>query len=196
MRENKTMKIVLASASERRKEIFGLTGLEFTVKESGAEEHMNAGVPPRRLARMLSRQKAAAVAAQEKNAIVIAADTFTIINGLYLGKARDQAEARAMLRKLNGKKHLVITGYTVTDSSTGRSISGFSETKVYFRRLGRQEIDSYIRTGEPIGKAGAYAIQGLGAVLVRKIEGDFFNVVGLPLSALMNTLKKFGIRAI
>ena len=196
MRENKTMKIVLASASERRKEIFGLTGLEFTVKESGVGEHMNAGVPPRRLARMLSRQKAAAVAAQEKNAIVIAADTFTIINGLYLGKARDQAEARAMLRKLNGKKHLVITGYTVTDSSTGRSISGFSETRVYFRRLGRQEIDSYIRTGEPIGKAGAYAIQGLGAVLVRKIEGDFFNVVGLPLSALMNTLKKFGIRAI
>ena len=187
---------MLASASERRKEIFGLTGLEFTVKESGVEEHMNAGVPPRRLARMLSRQKAAAVAAQEKNAIVIAADTFTIINGFYLGKARDQAEARAMLRKLNGKKHLVITGYTVTDSSTGRSISGFSETRVYFRRLGRQEIDSYIRTGEPIGKAGAYAIQGLGAVLVRKIEGDFFNVVGLPLSALMNTLKKFGIRAI
>ena len=172
----------------------GLTGLEFSIEESGVEEEMRAGMPHRRLARLLSRQKAAAVAAKEKDAIIIAADTFIIINGRYLGKAHDQAEARAMLRALSGRPHLVITGYTVMDSSNGRRISGSSETKVYFRRLGKDEMDSYVKTGEPVGKAGAYAIQGLGAALVRKIEGDFFNVVGLPLSALLMTLKKFGIR--
>ncbi|MDA8172804.1 MAG: Maf family protein [Nitrospiraceae bacterium] len=189
-------KIILASASERRREILGLTGLEFSIEESGVEEEMRAGMPHRRLARLLSRQKAAAVAAKEKDAIIIAADTFIIINGRYLGKAHDQAEARAMLRALSGRPHLVITGYTVMDSSNGRRISGSSETKVYFRRLGKEEIDSYIKTGEPIGKAGAYAIQGLGAALVKKIEGDFFNVVGLPLGALLMTLKKFGIRTL
>ena len=189
-------KIILASASERRREILGLTGLKFSVEESGIEEEMRAGMPPRRLARLLSRQKAAAVASREKDAIIIAADTFVIINGRYLGKAHDRAEARAMLRALNGRQHLVITGYTVMDSSDGRRISGSSGTKVYFRRLGKEEIDSYVKTGEPIGKAGAYAIQGLGAALVRKIEGDFYNVVGLPLSALVMTLKRFGIRAL
>lgn len=187
-------KIVLASASERRKEILALTGLRFSTAESGIEERMSPGMPPRRLARRLSSQKAAAVAAREKNAIIIAADTFIIIKGRYLGKARDDAEAGAMLRALSGRQHLVITGYTVIDSESGRRISGSSETKVHFRRLSKEEIGSYVRTGEPIGKAGAYAIQGLGAALVRKIEGDFFNVVGLPLSALLVTLKKFGIR--
>ncbi len=214
MRNNKNKniktKIILASASERRRDILGLTGLQFTVEESGVEEVMSECVPPRRLARLLSRQKAETVAAREKekekekgkekekkkggNALVIAADTFISINGRYLGKAQDQAEASAMLRALSGRAHLVVTGYTVIDSSSGKRISGSSETKVYFRRLHKEEIESYVKTGEPIGKAGAYAIQGLGAALVRKIEGDFFNVVGLPLSALIMTLNKFGIR--
>ncbi|MDA8087801.1 MAG: Maf family protein [Nitrospiraceae bacterium] len=202
--KNIKTKIILASASERRRDILGLTGLQFTVEESGVEEVMSECVPPRRLARLLSRQKAEAVAAREKekkkkkkkggNALVIAADTFISINGRYLGKAQDQAEASAMLRALSGRAHLVVTGYTVIDSSSGKRISGSSETKVYFRRLHKEEIESYVKTGEPIGKAGAYAIQGLGAALVRKIEGDFFNVVGLPLSALIMTLNKFGIR--
>ena len=174
----------------------GLTALEFSVRESGVEEKMRESIRPQRLARLLAGQKAAAVAAKEKDAIIIAADTFISINGRYLGKAYDQAEAGAMLRVLSGKQHLVVTGYAVMDSSNGRRISGFSETKVYFRRLGKEDIDSYVKTGEPIGKAGAYAIQGLGAALVRKIEGDFYNVVGLPLSALVMTLKKFGIRAL
>ncbi len=189
-------KIILASASERRREILGLTGLRFSVMESGVEERMREDVPPHRLARLLSRHKAEAVAAKEKNAIVIAADTFISAGGRYLGKAHDEARARSMLRMLSGRPHLVVTGYTVIDSANWRRVSGHSETKVYFRRLGRQEIDAYVRTGEPIGKAGAYAIQGLGAALVRKIEGDFFNVVGLPLSGLLLTLKKFGIRVL
>ncbi len=188
--------IILASASERRREILGLTGLRFTVRESGVEERMREDVPPHRLARMLSRQKAEAVAAEEKNAIVIAADTFISINGRYLGKARDRAEARAMLRMLSGRPHLVVTGYTVIDSASGRRVSGHSETRVYFRRLAQREIDAYVRTGEPIGKAGAYAIQGLGAALVNRIEGDFFNVVGLPLCGLLPVLRKFGMRVL
>ena len=195
---HKKAKIILASASQRRKEILGLTGLEFRVEESGVEEVMRESVPAGRLARLLSRQKAEAVAQREKerggNAIVIAADTFISFNGRYLGKANDRAEASQMLRMLSGRRHLVVTGYTVMDSSSGRRESGSIETKVHFRRLGPGEIDSYVKTGEPIGKAGAYAIQGMGAALVKKIEGDFFNVVGLPLSALVITLKKLGIR--
>ncbi|MDA8174762.1 MAG: Maf family protein [Nitrospiraceae bacterium] len=193
--QNRGKKIILASASERRKEILGLTGLRFSVEESGVEETMHAGMPPQRLARLLSRQKATAVAERRKgkDALIIAADTFIVIDGRYIGKANDAAEARAMLRALSGRRHIVVTGYSVMDCLTGKLISAACETKVWFRRLDHGEIEGYIKTGEPIGKAGAYAIQGLGSIFVRKMEGDFFNVVGLPLGQLATTLKKFGV---
>ena len=108
-------------------------------------------------------------------------------------KPRDEKEAGKMLRILNGKAHSVITGFTILDTGSGRKLSRAVETKVYFKKLGNEEIKDYVRSGEPLDKAGAYAVQGLGAVLIEKIEGDFFNVMGLPLCALTEGLKKFGV---
>lgn len=185
--------IVLASSSPRRKEILAITGLSFTVCESDYEEDLGLSLTPRALARFLSRKKAEAVAAKFVNAIIIAADTFIIHRGNLLGKPRSKTDAQRMLASLGGTCHSVITGYTVADTEKGRILSRSVETKVHFRNLLAREIADYVRSGEPMGKAGAYAIQGLGAVLVEKIEGDFFNVMGLPLCSLAKNLKTFGI---
>jgi septum formation protein len=187
-------KIVLASASPRRAEILKSAGLKFSVDAGVYEEDMSMGLPPHRLARFLSREKAAAVAAKHTDALVIAADTFIVFRGALLGKPHTEEEARRMLALLSGKTHSVITGYTIMDTACGRRVSGSAETKVTFKRLSVEEIDAYVASGEPLDKAGAYAIQGLGAVIVRKVEGDYLNVVGLPLSALAEDLKKLGVR--
>jgi septum formation protein len=186
-------KILLASASPRRKEILQLSGLKFFVDPAEYEEDMDLDLKPHQLARFLSSEKARSAAQKHSNALVIAADTFIVFREHLLGKPHTPREAVRMLRLLNGRKHSVITGFTVLDSETGKKLSRSVETGVYFRKITEQEIRSYVRTGEPLDKAGAYAIQGLGAVLVKKIEGDFFNVVGLPLSSLMEVLKKFGV---
>ena len=186
-------RIILASASPRRKEILSRTGLRFRVEESGYDEDLKSAMRPRDLALFLSRQKARSVADRRRNAIIIAADTFIVFKGKVLGKPHTDAEAMRMLTELNGRVHTVITGYTVMDTDTGKEISRYAETKVYFRQLTREEIESYVDSGEPLDKAGGYAIQGLGAALVRKIEGDFYNVVGLPLNMLVESLKKFGV---
>ena len=186
-------RIILASASPRRKEILSRTGLRFRVEESGYDEDLKSAMRPRDLALFLSRQKARSVADRRRNAIIIAADTFIVFRRKVLGKPHTDAEAMRMLTELNGRVHTVITGYTVMDADTGKEISRYAETKVYFRQLTREEIESYVDSGEPLDKAGGYAIQGLGAALVRKIEGDFYNVVGLPLNMLVESLKKFGV---
>ncbi|MBI5664301.1 MAG: septum formation inhibitor Maf [Nitrospirae bacterium] len=186
-------KIVLASASPRRKEILGITGLKFTVCVSDYEEDLDLPLKPRELARLLSSKKAEAVAHKYKNAIIIAADTFIAYKDRLLGKPHTGKEAESMLRLLNGKAHAVITGFTILDTGSGKKLSRSVETKVYFKRLSLEEIRAYVRSKEPLDKAGAYAIQGLGAVFVEKIEGDFFNVVGLPLCALAEGLKRFGV---
>lgn len=187
-------KIILASASPRRKEILEITGLRFTVCESGYEEDLTMSKEPLTLARFLSRKKAEDVVQKYSDAVVIAADTFIVYKDKLLGKPSAPDDARRMLRMLSGKVHSVITGYTVFDSRSNKKISRSVETKVYFKKLTQDEINAYVRSGEPLDKAGAYAIQGLGAVFIEKIEGDFFNVVGLPISALTESLKKFGIK--
>ncbi len=186
-------RIILASSSPRRKELLRLAGLKFEVDPGDYEEKMDLDMPPHRLARFLSRKKAEAVAARYKDAIVIAADTFILFRGRLMGKPRTEEDAKGMLETLNGKTHSVITGFTVIDTLNRRRLSRSVETRVSFKRLTAAEIESYIRTEEPLGKAGAYAIQGLGAVIVKKIEGDYFNVVGLPLSSFADALKKFGV---
>lgn len=148
---------------------------------------------PRDLARFLSFKKAEAIATMHKNAVIIAADTFIVFQDRLLGKPHTEKEAKKMLAMLNGRTHSVITGFTVLDSDSAKKVSRSVETKVYFKKLTIKEINAYVRTGEPLDKAGAYAIQGLGSAFIKKIEGDFLNVVGLPLSALCRTLKKFGI---
>ena len=185
--------IILASASPRRKEILEKTGLKFKVDASDYEEEIDYSLRPHELARFLSREKAKAIVNKYTNALIIAADTFIVFKGKILGKPHTEEEAKRMLKMLNNNTHSVITGFTIIDTNDNKKLSGSVETKVYFKKLTIKEIESYIKSKEPLDKAGAYAIQGLGAVIVKKIEGDYFNVMGLPLSALMESLKKFGI---
>lgn len=191
---HKRSMIILASASPRRREILAMTGLDFRVDAGDYEEVMDLPMEPHELARFLSRKKAESVAAKYRNALIIAADTFLLFEGRLLGKPRDERDARKMLTRLNGRSHSVITGFTVVDTGKRKSLSESVETKVWFRRLTAKEISSYVASGEPLDKAGAYGIQGLGALLVEKIEGDYFNVMGLPIGALAQALKEFGIR--
>ncbi len=173
--------------------MLALTGLTFIVESSNYEEILVPGVNPRLLARRLSSKKAKAVAKKYGNALIIAADTFIVFRDILLGKPSSEREAMRMLGILNGRSHSVITGFTIIDTVTGKSVSKSVETKVWFRKLTKQELASYVRTGEPLDKAGAYAIQGRGSLIVEKIEGDYFNVIGLPLGSLVEALKKFGI---
>lgn len=193
LRGNMHKTIILASASPRRKELLKLTRLKFKVDASNHEENLNLKLKPHKLARFLSKQKANTIAGKHKNAIIIAADTFIVLKNRLLGKPHSDAEAKKMLKTLNGRPHSVITGFTIMDTGSNKTISSSVETKVYLKKLSSKEIDAYVRTKEPLDKAGAYAIQGLGSVIIKKIEGDYFNVIGLPLSALTESLKKFGI---
>jgi septum formation protein len=188
--------IILASASPRRKELLEKTGLRFEVEPSNSEEDFDSGLDPHVFARKISLEKARVVAGKHRNSIVIAADTFIVSGNQMLGKPHTENEACRMLKTLNGKPHSVITGFSIIDTDTSKTLSKSVETKVYFRKLTPAEIDAYVKSGEPLEKAGGYAIQGLGAVIVEKIEGDYFNVIGLPLSALVEALKEFGIKVL
>ncbi|MEK7187613.1 MAG: nucleoside triphosphate pyrophosphatase [Patescibacteria group bacterium] len=187
-------KIVLASSSPRRKEIFSKTKLPFIVDLGDYEEDMTLKMKPIELAKFLSRGKAESVAKRHKNAIVIGADTFIAHKDIVLGKPHISRKAKEMLKMLSGKTHSVVTGYTIIDTKTGKSISRTNESKIHFRKISDREIDAYVKTGEPLDKAGAYAVQERGAVFIKKIEGDFMNVMGLPLYEIMEELKKFGIK--
>ncbi|MFC1923925.1 Maf family protein [Chloroflexota bacterium] len=186
-------KIVLASASPRRKELLERIGLKFDIEPSNHEEKVKPGLEPHEQAKSLSLEKAKLIAGNYRDALVIAADTFIVLDGEILGKPITEDEARRMLEKISGKQHSVITGFTIIDTASGNMLSRSEETKVYIRELSSKEIDSYVRSKEPLDKAGAYAIQGLGSVIVKKIEGDYFNVIGLPLSAVTESLKEFGV---
>lgn len=186
-------KIVLASGSPRRKDLLKQIGLDFTVDTGTQEDDIVPGIDPHQLTRQISLRKAQSVAGKYDAAIIIAADTIGVIGGKIIGKPRSEAEARSMLANLSGKAHSVITGFTVIDTGTRKTVSRSVETIVYIKPLTKTAIDTYVKTGEPMDKAGAYAIQGLGAVLVERIEGDYYNVMGLPLSAIAETLKEFGV---
>jgi len=186
-------KIILASASPRRREILKATGIQFIVDHAECDESLHSFKDPHRLSKEISARKAAAVALKHPDAIIIAADTFIVFKNELMGKPHTDKEALRMLLQLNGKKHSVITGFTVFDTSKQKKSSGSVETKVFFNKMTYDELKAYVKTGEPLDKAGAYAIQGRGAFLVKKIEGDYLNVVGLPLCELLKTLKKFGI---
>jgi septum formation protein len=186
-------RIILASASPRRKELLEKIGLKFEVDASNCAEEVDPALEPDELTRRISLTKAKSVAPRYKDALIIAADTIGVIGKKLLGKPHTAGEARKMLAQISGKSHEVITGFTVLDTATNKIISGTVYTKVYIKKLTTQEIDAYVQTGEPLDKAGAYGIQGLGAVIVEKIEGDYYNVVGLPLSALAEVLEEFGI---
>lgn len=195
-REGSIRRVVLASASPQRKNLLKQIGLRFDIEPSNCGEEIAPGSEPHETVRRLSLQKAAAVARKHRDALIIAADTLVVLEDMILGKPRTNLEAKGMLRALNGKTHSVITGFVILDAATGKVVSRSVETKVRMRKFRLGDIDRYVRTKEPLGKAGGYAIQGLGAVLVDRIEGDYFNVVGLPLSALAESLKEFGVNVL
>lgn len=186
--------IVLASASPRRKELLKqLIGDNFLVYSSTYEESFQPGLRPEDLLIKHSVKKARDVAKHFDSGLVISADTSVICGGEILGKPHSPEKAEEMLKKLNGQRFRVITGLTVLDIDAGKEISESESTAVWMTKMSREQILAYIRTGEPLDKAGAFAAQGKGAVLIERIEGDFFNVVGLPLFRLGKILENFGI---
>ncbi len=185
--------IILASSSQQRHAILKRTGIPFTIGESGYEEDLTLPLTPTELVEHLASGKARAVAARHPESIVIAADTVVVCGGEVLGKPLTSKRAGDMLRKLSGKMHSIFTGFVVLDAKTGQLVSRTVETKVRFKELSSEEIDSYVATAESLDKAGGYAIQGAAARFVQRIEGDMDNVVGLPLAALLEELAKFGV---
>ncbi len=185
--------IILASSSLRRKELLENIGLKFTIDPVELDEALDRSLEPLKLAKNISMEKARIAATRHPDCIIIAADTFGVLEGKILGKPHTEAEARRMLKQMSGKCHEVITGFTILDTGSEKTSSKAVVTRVYFRKLSNNEIDAYVRSGEPLDKAGSYAIQELGSLLVEKIEGDYFNVMGLPLCALAGELKKFGV---
>lgn len=172
-------RLILASASPRRRELLSALGLSFEVRVSDADETVDADVTPREAVEIVARRKAEAVTAlSPKDAIVIAADTTVELDGRALGKPRDDADATRMIEGLSGRAHTVHTGVAIT--YRGKTVSQVETTAVFFRALGENEIAAYIATGEGRDKAGAYGIQGLGGALVEGISGELDNVIGLP----------------
>lgn len=182
--------LILASQSPRRRELLSRLGLSFSVLAADIDETMDSSLPPESEVARLSREKALAIHAAPQD-IVIAADTIVVCDGVRLGKPHSKEEAAKMLRLLSGRDHQVVTGYTVLTG--GQPITKTETSHVFFRPLSEIEIAAYIESGEPMDKAGAYGIQGLGAIFVRRLEGDYYNVMGLPLCALYETLKSLGV---
>lgn len=187
------MRIVLASASPRRKQLLEQMGLKFDVIVSNIEEESPQGLAPEEISMELAYNKAMNVALQiNEPAIVIGADTL-VVKDRILGKPKDEEDARQMLRMLQGQTHQVITGLALVNPWTGKVQKGYEKTLVEMAALTLQEIECYIKTGEPMDKAGGYGIQGLAGIFISRIQGCYYNVVGLPIHLLWKMLKEFGV---
>lgn len=192
------MRLILASSSPRRRELLSGLGLQFTIRAVGVDEEPNPGEEPAALVERLALDKARAsavntppLAAQEAE-VVIAADTVAVIDGLILGKPRDAAEAIAMLNRLAGREHTVLTGVAVRGPDR-REVVAVDRSRVFIAAMSPAQVAWYVATGEPMDKAGAYAIQGIGALLVTAIDGNYTNVVGLPLPTLAALVAQLGL---
>ena len=183
-------RVILASASPRRRELLTLVGIEHVVRPANIDESYLAGERPRDHAERLAREKASAIAAAA-DAVVIGSDTIVVVDGDVLGKPRDRAHAVEMLRRLSGRSHTVMTGVAVRWRDT--LVSDLVEVGVTFRRLASDEIECYVDTGEPMDKAGAYGIQGYGATIVDRVDGDYFAVMGLSLNRLVGLMRQLGL---
>lgn len=181
------MKIVLASKSPRRSEILKNAGIDFTVRVADADETIPDGAKPEDAVVFLAARKAMAVE-REKDELVLGADTVVVFDGEILGKPKGKDDAYNMIKKLSGRVHSVFTG--VCAMADDFSITFSEETRVEFYNLSDEEIKTYINTDEPYDKAGAYGIQGLASKFIRGIDGDYFNVVGLPMSAIYQKILK------
>jgi septum formation protein len=183
-------RVILASASPRRRELLTLVGIEHEVRPADIDESLLPGELPAPHAERLARTKAHTIAHLEPKAVVIAADTIVVVDGDVLGKPRNEEDAHQMLERLSGRTHTVLTAIAVARES--RTESAVESVEVTFRSLTSEEIDAYIATGEPMDKAGAYGIQGYGATIVERVDGDYFSVMGLGLRRLVDLLGRVG----
>ncbi|WP_096189535.1 Maf family protein [Evansella halocellulosilytica] len=179
---------ILASQSPRRKQLLEQVQLPFSIEKSQIEEKFDPKLSPEELVVSLALQKATDVFSRHQDRIVLGADTVVTIDGNVLGKPTDNIDAKKMLQQLSGKKHEVMTGVAII--SKEKHLTFYEKTAVYFFELSESDIDAYIASGEPFDKAGSYGIQGLGAALVEKIEGDYFSVVGLPVARVVRAFKE------
>jgi septum formation protein len=185
-------RVILASSSPRRRELLALIGIPHDIMPADIDESYLPGETASSHAERLAREKAARVASAAPDAVVIGADTIVVVDGDVLGKPRDEAHAAEMLRRLSGRAHRVITA--VAAVRNGTTATAVEEVRVTFRPLSEREIAAYIATGEPMDKAGAYGIQGFGATIVERVEGDYFAVMGLALNRLVRLLEGLGLR--
>ena len=184
--------LVLASASPRRAKLLRQIGVHFEQIPSTINNERTDVTDPGGHVLLLSKRKAENVFKRIPEKWVLGADTVVVLDGCLIGKPRDRSSARHMLHTLSAREHCVYTGLTLFSPKRKHEVSQFEKTKVLIRRLSENEIEDYIATGEPMGKAGGYAIQGLGATLVERIEGCYYNVVGLPLVRLLKMMKETG----
>jgi len=189
-------RIILASGSEARRKLLENIKLDFEIQQSDFEEIMNPDIPPEQLAVELALGKARNVAAKNTNAVIIAADSFVVLDGEYLGKPHSVEEARAVLRKISGKKQNLVTGMAVIDTESGTTITDFDISEIWVKELTDEEIESYIKTGEPFSKAAGYAIQEIGSIFIEKIQGNHTGVVGLPVNKVYKILTQLGVKVI
>lgn len=184
-------KLILASASPRRSEILKNAGFEFEVVVSQVDETIIGKLEPKYVVSILAQKKAKAIVYDNLDSVVLGSDTIVVLNGKILEKPKDEKDAIKMLSKLSGKTHQVYTGVCITDGANEKNF--VSETEVEFFTLSKKTIENYVKTGEPMDKAGAYGIQGIGSLLVKRINGDYFAVMGLPISKTARELKNFGV---
>jgi septum formation protein len=188
----KAPKLILASQSPRRRILLKQIGLSFTIRPSDVTEDLLDHESPEHNAKRIALSKAEEIAKKSKSGIVIGADTIVVLGKKILGKPRTPAEAKRMLEMLSGRMHTVYTAFALVDAATGKQTVQIEKTKVWFRSLSSREIASYVASGSPMDKAGAYGIQDdYGAVFVRRIEGCFYNVVGFPLTKFYTALQDF-----
>jgi septum formation protein len=183
--------VILASQSPRRRELLTLIGIPHTVRPADIDEAYLAGEHPRAHAERLAREKAAVIARDEPEAVVIGSDTIVVVDGEVLGKPRDEQHAAEMLTRLSGRAHVVMTAVAVM--WRGVEVSAVEEVGVTFHPLDADTILAYIATREPMDKAGAYGIQGYGATIVQRVDGDYFAVMGLPLQRLVRLMAELGL---
>jgi septum formation protein len=185
-------RVILASQSPRRRELLALVGIPHTVQPADIDETYLPGEEPAAHAERLAREKAATVAAGNPEALVIGSDTIVVVDGDVLGKPRDEAHAAQMLMRLSGRSHVVMTAVAVRWRGAERS--AVEVVGVTFHALDPEEIHAYVATREPMDKAGAYGIQGYGATIVQRVDGDYFAVMGLPLQRMVRLMGELGVR--
>jgi septum formation protein len=186
-----TVRVVLASQSPRRRELLTLVGIPHEVVPADIDESVMPGELPDEHCERLARTKAEVVATRFPGAVTVGSDTIVVVDGDILGKPVDEADARAMLARLSGRMHEVHTAVAVARGA--EVLSGVERVRVTFRRIDERQIAAYVATGEPMDKAGAYGIQGYGATIVERVDGDYFAVMGLPLGRLVELMRELGL---